>query len=346
MDKGKDEMPANEDGMSGDEFRSMMDSVFGSGENPKPDTAQGVASLMAAARHDAENQNRDKLVYISDPKTGGGVHAVLSADGGIDFIDETRFELTANNPSFRRGVASMTSLVSFIDHVNRFGDEDSAVFADDDRASPSLTAVLDYHRQDGGAIKGEFRHGLHRTKFAFPVSDEWTEWQLKNEQPMSMHEFSVFLENNMGDIALVEDGVPESAKRFVETNGGNERIADYASLIELSRGLRINENSVVEEAVNLASGEGKIRLSNEHAEAKVGDVTITVPTMFFIAIPVFRNGDYYRLPARLRYRKGSNGLVFWFDLWRSDRAFDTAFRENCEKVDAGTEAQLFYGSPE
>lgn len=322
--------------------------------NPRPDTAQGVAEMIEKVSELIEDRSRSQLVTVETPEDAH-VPARLAPNGGFEVINPAVFHPYMSGPLSRRGTARMTSIVSFVNHINRFGDEDSAVFACDDRENPSLTAVLNYHRADrlpdeeaadSSRVHGEYRFGDHRTHFAFPLSDEWQAWQERDGETMTMGEFAMFLEDRIGDIALIEDGVPESAQRFVETNGGAKMIADYGTLIELARGLRINENSVVEEAINLSSGEGQIRLSNEHVEAKVGQSVIKVPTMFFIAIPVFRNGDFYRLPARLRYRKTSTGLTFRYDLWRSDRAFDTAFRENVAKVDAATEAQVFFGSPE
>jgi hypothetical protein len=229
------------------------------------------------------------------------------------------------------------------------------VFADDDQREPSLLAVLDYHRTDtlrseddeaakGTMIHGEYRHGKHRSQFDFPVSDEWKTWHSADKRPMDMAEFAIFLENNLLDIAEV-DKVPESAARFVETNGGPKLIADWHALTKLSKGLRIDENSKVSQAINLASGEGELTVSNVH-DTEVGGVKIKVPTMFFIDIPIFREGAFYRIPVRLRYRKASNEVLFWYELWRSDRSFKHAFDEAVDRVRNETPAQVLFGKPE
>lgn len=327
-----------------EQFSTLMRAAIGEGFNPKPDTAQGIAEIVNTV-HDLLGDNQTVRFGVATAPDGSEIPVVIRPDGGYNFLGDADFGRHMQKPMFRRGIASMTSLDSLIAHINRFGDVDSAVFACDRREAPSLTAVLDYHRADNDGVHGDYRHGLHRSTFNFPLSDEWKMWNDANGTQMTMGDFAAFLEKSMGDFALIEDDVPESAERFVEVNGGKKLIADYGKLYDLARGLRINENSVVEEAVNLASGEGKIRLSNEH-EAKMGDTTISVPTMFFIAIPVFRNGQFYRLPARLRYRKTSSGLSFWFDLHRPDRAFDNAFHEAVTSVAGQTEAQIFYGYPE
>ncbi|MDE8453326.1 DUF2303 family protein, partial [Klebsiella pneumoniae] len=80
------------------------------------------------------------------------------------------FDQYRTNPLRRAGTATMLSLDSLIDHVNRFKDADTVVFADDSRSAPSMTAVLDYHR---AGASGDPRFGKHRSLYAFPLSDEW-----------------------------------------------------------------------------------------------------------------------------------------------------------------------------
>lgn len=324
--------------------------------------ADGIGDILAQVRADHDEAMKPDLVTVTEPETGIDKLAYVT-NNGVFPIPSSFFDDERDAPRYRRGNASMTSLDSFIAHVNRFGDADTAVFADDNREAPKLTAVLDYHRADGdiaidddpnGGVErghGAYRHGKHRTLFAFPVSDEWKDWLKSDKKAMSMVEFSTFLERHIGDIAIPEDSsaeLLEAMERFVYANGGFERIASYATLLELSRGLRVNEEAVVEEANVLQTGEGHIRFSTEHRTARVGNAgdIVKVPTMFFIAIPIFRNGAFYRLGAALRYRKTVEGIKFGYELQRADLAFDHAFREAVARVDAETEASVFYGSPE
>jgi hypothetical protein len=317
--------------------------------NPQPQTAEGVAALLEATRQHVEDKSyaRAAMVLTGD---GTAIPAILTPDGSYKLFTPSEMDAYTDAPRFRRGTATLTSLDSFIAHINRFGDSDSAVFACDNHESPSLTAVLDYHRidtlngEEQPRVHGDYRHGKHRSRFAFPVSDQWKAWNAGNGNRMGMADFAVFLEDNVLDVADVE-AVPESAKRFVEMNGGAAKIADWSILNKLAKSLTIYENAVVTEAVNLSSGEGQLTLKADH-DTEVAGVKATIPTMFFVAIPIFREGVVYRLPVRLRYRKSGAGFVFWYELWRADRAFDDAFREAVAKVDAETEAQVFFGSPE
>jgi hypothetical protein len=312
--------------------------------------ASRAGEVFAETREFIADHLKADITTVVDPFSGTPVLAITDPHGRITPLPADFFDTAREFPRFRRGPAAMTTLASRIDHVNRFGDADTAVFADDNRAAPKLTAVLDYHRADqgegAGRFYGQFRHGKHRTTFAFPLSDEWKAWTGKNSAVMSMGQFSLFLEDRIGDIALAGDEFPEDVARFVTVNGGEGSIADYATLIELSRGLKVYEQANVEEAQNLASGEGHIRFSVEHETRGRSGGTVKVPTMFFIAIPIFNKGPFYRIGARLRYRKTVEGIVFWFDLYRSDRSFDHAFAEAVERVDAQTSASVFFGAPE
>lgn len=311
-------------------------------------TAEGVGDVFKATREFIADSLSATIVEVTEPGTDLTVLALLDRDGGMSPIPADVFDGARGAPRFRRGTATMTALASFIDHVNRFGDGDTAVFADDRRDSPKLTAVLDYHRQDN-VLQGEhgaYRHGKHRTTFAFPLSDEWKAWQKANGSVMSMGQFSLFLEDRIGDIAIAGDEFPDDLGRFVAVNGGEDAIADYATLIELSRGLKVFEQANVEEANNLSSGEGHIRFSVEHETRGRSGGVVKVPTMFFIAIPIFNKGPFYRIGARLRYRKTPEGVKFWYDLYRADRSFDHAFAEAVDKVRAETPAAVFYGAPE
>lgn len=309
-------------------------------------TAAGISGVFDATREFITDQLKPEIIPVADPESGAQVLALVSA-GAVTPLPDTFFDSNRDAPRYRRGTAAMTSLASFIDHINRFGDDDSAVFADDNRTAPKLTAVIDYHRADiDDGVHGDYRHGKHRTTFAFPLSDEWKAWLAFDGKTMPMAEFALFLEDRIGDIAIAGDSHPAHVERFVEQNGGEERIASYAALIELSRGLKVFESAKVEEAVNLSSGEGQISFSVEHDTRNQTGGKVKVPTMFFISIPVFRKGVFYRIAARLRYRKAADGVKFWFNLWRPDLSFDDAFAEAVAKVDEETPASVFFGAPE
>ena len=292
---------------------------------------------------------RDIIETYSVPETmeleepGTGVKSLVQITSqGVKAVPSEVFDEYRQAPVARHGTAHLTSIESLIDHANRFKDPDSVLFAVDDRAKPSITAVLDYHRI--GAA-GDPRYGLHRSLFQFPLSDEWKAWTKHDGEAFTMGEFAAFLEDRIIDVLDLipgEDSLPEDMQRFVNTVGGS--IASPTKLIELSVGLKVNERSAVKEAINLKSGEAQVQFVAEHVD-DAGE-PLRVPGLFLIGIPVFNQGPIYRLAARLRYRKTPGGLVFFYQLWRADRTFDHSFREACERVRVETDLPVLFGTPE
>jgi hypothetical protein len=219
------------------------------------------------------------------------------------------------------------------------------VFANDSRlqAEPDVRARLpSRRRRERSCVRS------HRGQFNFPLSDEWKAWHNNNGQAnaLSMAGFAQFLEDRIVDVEHPADVsfANEKAQDFVDKLGGIGKVASPIKLLELSRGLSINENSVISQNTKLQSGEGHITFSNEHIDTATG-LQVDIPSMFVITIPVFRNGACYRILARLRYRVQPN-IAFWYDLWRTDIVFDDAFKEALEKVKSETGLPVLLGTPE
>jgi uncharacterized protein YfdQ (DUF2303 family) len=303
---------------------------------PRGDTIERIQELV-------ETNLKPSLVDITDPLSG--VTALGTADkDGLHPIPASFFEDYLDAPRFRRGTATLTSLDSFIAHVNRFKGDSTAIFADENRTAPKLTAVLDYH---AAGADSDPSHGKHRTLFAFPLSDEWKAWHAVNGKPMGLREFAEFIEDRIADIELPsERDLTDDQRKLVDKLGGVERIGTPTGLYELSKGLHVNEGNTVAEAVNLSSGEGSINFIEQHNDTRSADGrSIIVPTTFVLVIPVFRNGAYYQVLARLRYRTKPT-LTFTVELWRTDKTFDHAFDEAVKKAEAETSVPVFLGAPE
>lgn len=304
---------------------------------------QNVPGIVADVRSFIEDHIHPEIVTIVDPTSG--VEALVEVvNDSVRTIDASVFNSYRTKPARRRGTAELTSLDSMITHVNRFKDDNSVLFACDDRTKPSIKAVLNYHC--AGAIDAaDPRFGDHVSMFRFPLSDEWKAWAATDGKPLGMAEFAAFLEDRIIDVLDLipgEDSLSEELQRFINTVGGT--IASPSKLIELSVGLKVNEASVVKEAINLASGEAQVQFVSEHRDDQ--GQPLKVPGLFMIGIPVFAQGPIYRIAARLRYRKTPAGLVFFYQLWRADRTFDHAFREGCERARVETDLPLLFGQPE
>jgi len=243
------------------------------------------------------------------------------------------------NPERRKGTAKLTTLVSFMDHVNRFKDDHSAVFADlQNPAAPRLIGVLNYHERE----KGKARFGDHRAEYAFPISDEWTAWtNMKGE--MALGDFAEFLEEHIGDVVDPVNLAKDSAT-LAEAAQLGIKLATPQALMELSRGIAVNVKSSVANAIRLSSGETQVNFKEEHEGAD--GKPLVVPGGFAIAIPVFRQGTPYLLLVRLRYGVAGTRVLWRFAISKVAKSFDDAVTTVCAQAREGTGSPLFYGTPE
>jgi hypothetical protein len=320
--------------------------------------ADRTGDLLREAVNVAREFPRAETGFVDDPRTGTRALFVLRHGDAVP-LPASVFDEYLDRPVRRQGVAYLSRVESFIRHVNRFSDEDSAVFANDSNVQPSLTAVLDYHEAvniegtdatdgaDESATDPQPRFGRHRAVFQFPLSDEWKGWTGKDGEPMDMASFARFLEDRIVDVEAVDDPAQlgEALRRFITTVPNGKNIASPSRLMALATGLKVHEASVVSEVRNLSSGEAQITFDAQHTDA--AGAPLDLPGLFIINLPVFKGSNVvYRLAARLRYRKQSTGIVFWYDLWRADLVFTDAFNEVCDRVERETGLPLFYGSPE
>lgn len=265
---------------------------------------------------------------------------VVALPKGLELHALKRFrDELAERPDRRAGTAKLTTLESFCEHVVRFADEHSAIFASEDPKAPRLEAVLDYHEK--GAA-GAPRFGKHRAVYQFPISEEWAAWTRRTAEHMSQADFAAFLEDHLAD---VRD--PSSIGPVAKTFAANLqiRLASPNDLLTLSRGLSLRVEQNVAHHVSLSSGEGQISYEEKHSE-RDGSGPVKVPGGFVVAIPVFRRGAAYELPARLRYRVASGKIAWKIDLYGTDRVFAHAFEEATNTAKLQTGLPLFYGTPE
>jgi uncharacterized protein YfdQ (DUF2303 family) len=284
-----------------------------------------------------ERQPSAQILILPDGKGG------LRAESIKKFSDEYK---TA--PDTRQGTAIMLTLDSFIDHVNRFKDAESIVFAQNSRDKPRLQAIIDYHQS---TFDGAPRYCDHQVSYDFPMADEWNAWLEKDNQPMTQIEFAEFLEDRIGDVEVpptkenLESDENEGTTRLktlLERIGGN--LAGPGTLMELSKGLKVNVEEKVHQHHTLANGETQLHFSHEHTDEN--GAPIKVPNMFLINIPVFNSGDVFRIPVRLRYRVRSGNITWTYQLYRTDQTFTAAFEDAVKKVEDATSLPTHIGFPE
>lgn len=237
-------------------------------------------------------------------------------------------------PERLRGTSRHITVDSFLQHVERFKNEDSAIFADPQ--SMKLNCVYSYSNKD----KPKFHD--HTSVLSLTASEDWTEWNKSNGEEMSQIEFAVFVEDNILSVIDIPDlNAPTAAAlRSVALLLGY-RYATQAEMVALSRGIAINADRKAKQTVSLASGEGELAFSEEHRD--VYGEKMKVPGLFVVGLPVFEGSDLYRLPVRLRYRL-KDGLVLWrYDIHEPKKAFKDAFELVLEQVKQKSGLPVFIG---
>lgn len=257
-----------------------------------------------------------------------------------NLIDEWR-----DRPERREGTVPLLDLDSFIAYVNRYKGADTLTFGNNDRTKPALVTVIDYHTMGFDGLPAWCEH---RARYDFPLSDEWKLWHSRNAVPMGQSDFAAFVEDHIDDVMappIGSDGLPGGdplIDSLLITLGGTP--ASPAKLLELSRGLAVLSNDKVINAVNQKTGEATIRFETSHTDTNGGKVD--VPPLFLIGIPVFTNGPRYKIAARLRYRLSQGAILWFYQLYRTEKVFDHAFSEAVQTVRESTETVTILGRPE
>jgi uncharacterized protein YfdQ (DUF2303 family) len=244
-------------------------------------------------------------------------------------IEEHRIQ-----PARRKGTASVETLKSFVDLVNRHKDAQSALFGKTSWPEPRLTAVLNYDAADA-----EARFGDHRVVYAFPLTDEFKAWVGGNGKLMSQADFAAFLEEHAAELAAPYDADKSNYEPLFR-----ETFATPSEMLSLSRELEVFVESRAKQGIRLQSGERVVEFAEEHQNAKGEKVVI--PGIFMVSVPAFVDGSNVRIPARLRYRIAGGDIKWFYQLYR----WESFLREEVEHAlaDAAKETGLpaFEGAPE
>lgn len=194
---------------------------------------------------------------------------------------------------------------SFSTYIAEHLNEDSRLFVDIERAV--MTVVFDYHKAAGA----EPARMAHRAVYGMKLSDEWKRWTGIDGTKMPQMSFARFLEENVQDI--------------VDPAG--------ADVLELSLNLQAKKKVHFEAGVRLQTGSNQITFKEE-IEANGGRKNLAVMPDFEIGIPVFFNGEPYRVKCFLRYDIDDGKLSFKVDMNRRAHIHQHAVQESAKAVAA------------
>ena len=303
-------------------------------EHAKPDT-------ILAARGDADHV---AVAYV--PK-GMGLHSLKP------FLDQY---LPA--PERRKGSTQLADIDSFCAFVERHKGDATVIFATPGD-HPSLTCVFD-HDPAGPTAAG---WAQHRATYTFPLSSQWLAWRKAHGEAVSQTAFALFIEERSVDLidrptqppappldVLSPADAPATTPTEQPELPEHVKIADRMGLvtasplevIRASRGLRLRAEVNVNEAVVIESGETEVSFAEKHTGQ--GGEKLTVPSAFFIGIPVFRDEPLDVVLVRLRYRRQDQRIAWTPSMHAPDDLLAYAFKTALDRVREATKVPVFLGS--
>jgi uncharacterized protein YfdQ (DUF2303 family) len=234
----------------------------------------------------------------------GTTHLIVPE--GYSHVDLTNaIEKIQQTPDRKKGTATLSNIDSFILFAQQQDlVEHGYIYADPQALT--LTAVFNDHRERNTPGWRD-----HRAVYQAELSHEFSGWKRNDRKVLEQEDFAVFLEDNIADV--------------VEPSG--------ETLLAIALTLQAKTDASFSSARRLDNGQVQFSYT-ENIEARAGTGAIEIPREFQIGLRLFKNGDGYKLKARLKYRLGAGKLKFWYELDRPENAIEAAFKEYIVKAEA------------
>nr|WP_267874630.1 MULTISPECIES: DUF2303 family protein [unclassified Massilia] len=227
----------------------------------------------------------------------GTTHLVVPE--GYKHIDLTgAIEKIGDGPRRKTGTVHLSEIASFNVFCADQG-ETGQVYIYADPEARTLTAVLNDH------VHGDEAAGWrdYRAIFKAELSREFETWMRHNKKVMEQEEFAIFLEDNIADV--------------VEPSG--------ETLLQVALTLQAKTEVNFSSQRRLDNGQVQFTYS-ETIDARATGGSIEIPREFAIGARLFKNGDGYKVRARLKYRLGAGKVKFWYELDRAENVIEDAFQ--------------------
>lgn len=211
------------------------------------------------------------------------------------------------NPNRKRGTVALSDIDSFNTYVSGQGNPvHTLIYADPD--ARTLTAVMNDH-EDSDAAGSAAGWRDFRAIYTAELSREFSNWFKNNKQMKEQEDFAVFVEDNIADV--------------VEPSGE----VLLAIALTLQAKTEVNFNS----SRRLDNGQVQLTYS-ENIDARAGTGLIDIPREFAIGLRLFKNGEGYKVKARLKYRLGAGKVKFFYELDRPENVIEDAFKAYVDKA--------------
>lgn len=263
-------------------------------------------------------QLQESAAAAMKPQVVGDHHFVVLPPA-YQRIDITKdIEQARDEPYRKRGTTTLKSLDSLIQHAKDQGcDPTGYIYANpDDRI---IVAVYNDHKH--GDHPG-WRD--HRASYKAEYTPEFATWLGQNghERARDQVGFAEFIEANIADL------------------GGNG-----TELLTVATTLQANTGIDFKAARRLDNGQTQLQYVETINATAGADGNITIPQKFDLALRIFKNGDRYKIVARLKYRLLSGGVKFWYELDRPELAVEAAFAGYVERVSNESGYTVLIGTP-
>lgn len=237
---------------------------------------------------------------------------------GFKLQDLTKqVEAAGEHPFRKTGTVALADVKSFNTFVAEQSDLNNCyIYADPEQRR--LTAVLNDHpNNDGQAGWRDFR-----ATYTAELSREFATWLNSDGKKMDQEAFAVFLEDNLADI--------------VEPSG--EILHAVALTLQAKTAVNFSSHK------RLDNGQVQLGYSEEITATAGGDGKIDIPREFAIGTRLFKNGQGYKIKARLKYRLGQGKVSFWYELDRPENVIEQAFEDYIDAARVGGRTVLL-GKP-
>ena len=220
-------------------------------------------------------------------------------------------------PNRKRGSIKLKDVASLLAYCK---DQDAAatayLYADTDRRL--VTAI--FNDQRANALPG-WRD--HRAEFLAEFTPEFDKWKSNNTKQMAQAEFAEFIEDNFADI----------------TEPAAHTMLEMATTIQAKTDINFSS------AKRLQNGQVQLQYT-EAIDARAGaNGALEIPKEFSLGLRIFKNGEGYKLKARLKYRLHGGAIKFWYELDRPERAIEEAFGDYVGILREQSGYQVLLGSP-
>ena len=274
-----------------------------------------------------------KTVYSEVMQISGVLSALATAGVGPVDVNGHHFVMVPPNytakditklveeaqaaPNRKRGTVCLKDVASMLTYcADQNADETGYLYADPD--TRTITAVFNDLRHEGDAGWRD-----HRATYKAEYTPEFAKWLGKSGAQMTQTEFAEFIEDNFADI----------------TEPAAQHLLEMATTIQAKTDINFAS------AKRLQNGQVQLQYT-ETIDARAGaNGALEIPKEFALGLRIFKNGEGYKLKARLKYRLHSGTVKFWYELDRPERAVEDAFGGYVETLREQSGYCVLLGTP-